>query len=110
MYHVKRTRVADNSATQAQLGFPSAAGQTGVSKNFATAAEAQREADAWGHTGGVRLPRPQRLGRLYKWFASRSALGTDTDGTAYQVTGTVKKYEEYEGTRYTVLPRCEVAA
>jgi hypothetical protein len=48
--------------------------------------------------------------RLYKWFASRPVLGNDTDGAWRALTGTVKAHDEYEGTRYTVLTRCKVAA
>ena len=50
-YYVKRTKVRDTSAAHAQLGFPADTGKVGYSRNFATQAEAQREADAWSNAG-----------------------------------------------------------
>jgi hypothetical protein len=49
-------------------------------------------------------------GNLFKWFASQSVLGDDA-GVHVTITGTVKKHDEYNGTKSTVLTRCkEVAA
>ena len=43
---------------------------------------------------------------LVKWFASREALGDQTD-VHLTLTGTVKKHEEYNGSKSTVLTRCK---
>jgi hypothetical protein len=51
-------------------------------------------------------------GNVFKWFASREALGEDLDVTV-TIKGTVKNHEEYKGTKQTILTRCalqEVAA
>lgn len=48
-------------------------------------------------------------GNLVKWFASRSALGDD-EGKAVKITGTVKKHDDYQGTKSTVLTRCKEVA
>ena len=45
--------------------------------------------------------------RVYKWFSSTAALGQTTDGTVYAIRGTVKKHEEYNGNKSTVLTRCK---
>ncbi|WBB94134.1 hypothetical protein [Verrucosispora sp. WMMC514] len=47
--------------------------------------------------------------RVYKWFASTDALGETAD-VVRRIKGTVKKHDEYEGTRSTVLTRCKVLA
>lgn len=44
-------------------------------------------------------------GNRLKWFASS---GVVDEGRRYKVTGTVKKHDEYKGTRETVLTRCKV--
>lgn len=46
--------------------------------------------------------------RLYKWFASRSVLGEAVTGELVTLTGTVKKLDDYQGTKSTVLTRCKV--
>lgn len=48
--------------------------------------------------------------RVYKWFSTNGALGETTDGSVYTITGTVKKHEEYNGNKSTVLTRCKVLA
>lgn len=47
-------------------------------------------------------------GHVFKWFASSKALGTETDGKVYRIKGTVKKHDEYNGLKSTVLTRCKV--
>lgn len=47
-------------------------------------------------------------GHLYKWFSSNAALGETVNDTVYQIKGTVKKHDEYRGTKSTVLTRCKV--
>jgi hypothetical protein len=44
-----------------------------------------------------------------KWFASRSALGTECDGKVLTLTGTIKKCDEYKGVKSTTLTRVKVA-
>lgn len=44
-------------------------------------------------------------GNILKWFASNERLQT---GNQYKVKGTVKKHEEYQGTKQTLLSRCKV--
>lgn len=45
---------------------------------------------------------------LYKWFSSSWGLGETADDTVYMLRGTVKKHDEYNGLKYTVLTRCKV--
>lgn len=47
-------------------------------------------------------------GHLFKWFASTDALGEGPSETLVTIKGTVKKHEEYQGQRSTVLTRCAV--
>jgi hypothetical protein len=47
---------------------------------------------------------------LVKWFASRSALGTEANGALLTLTGTIKKLEEFKGVKATVLTRVKVTA
>jgi hypothetical protein len=46
-------------------------------------------------------------GHAFKWFASRDALGEEPGGT-FKIKGTVKKHDEYQGMKSTVLTRCTV--
>ena len=46
--------------------------------------------------------------RLVKWFASGCPLGEDVEGETYRLVGTVKKHDEYQGQKSTVLTRCKV--
>ena len=47
-------------------------------------------------------------GQIAKWFASREALGDDTQvGTTVTLKATIKAHEEYNGTLSTVLTRCK---
>lgn len=48
-------------------------------------------------------------GRRFKWFASGSKDGFEV-GKTVAIKGTVKKHEEYKGSKETVLTRCTVAA
>jgi hypothetical protein len=43
-------------------------------------------------------------GNLVKWFASREALG-EKEGVEVHIVGTVKKHDDYEGVKSTVLTR-----
>jgi hypothetical protein len=45
-------------------------------------------------------------GNLYTWFSTNGALGEETD-VAVHITGTVKKHEEFNGSKRTVLTRCK---
>jgi hypothetical protein len=45
-------------------------------------------------------------GNLVKWFASRSALG-ENEGVQVRIKGTVKKHDDYQGVKSTVLTRCK---
>lgn len=46
-------------------------------------------------------------GNLYKWFASSDVLG-DREGARFKIIGSVKKHEEFNGVKSTVLTRCKV--
>lgn len=46
-------------------------------------------------------------GNLLQWFASSNQ--ELTDGQTYRLVGTVKKHDEYKGTRRTTLTRCRAA-
>lgn len=48
-------------------------------------------------------------GNVFKWFASDDKLGED-EGTRFRIKGTVKKHDEFNGTKQTVLTRCTVLA
>lgn len=45
---------------------------------------------------------------MVKWFASKPALGEEVTDKVFVLTGTVKKCDEYQGTKATVLTRCKV--
>jgi hypothetical protein len=45
--------------------------------------------------------------RIYKWFSSRTIF-REVDGKPVKITGTVKKLEEYKGSKSTVLTRVKV--
>ena len=45
--------------------------------------------------------------RIYKWWSSNGALG-DVAGAEFSIRGTVKKLDEYQGHKATVLTRCKV--
>ena len=47
---------------------------------------------------------------LYNWYATRGVLGETADDTVYRITGTVKRHDEYQGRKSTVLTRCKVKA
>lgn len=50
-------------------------------------------------------------GYVFKWFASRSALGTETDGTVYRIKGTIDKvkgHDEWQGRKSTRVTRAKV--
>jgi hypothetical protein len=52
--------------------------------------------------------RDEETGNVVKWFASREALGgPDKVGTEVKVKGTIKKHEEFNGLKSTVLTRCK---
>jgi hypothetical protein len=62
-----------------------------------------------GHYGTTYLYRfIDQDGNKLSWFASKPAIDTEKvkDVT---ITGTVKKHDEYRGTKQTVLTRCKVA-
>jgi hypothetical protein len=46
-------------------------------------------------------------GNLYKWFASDDKLGED-EGARFILKGSIKKHDEYQGTKHTHLTRCAV--
>ena len=48
-------------------------------------------------------------GNLVKWFASKEALG-DKEGVEVKFEGTIKKHDDYQGVKSTVLTRCKVVA
>jgi hypothetical protein len=48
-------------------------------------------------------------GHLVKWFSSRAVLRDSDVDKAITITGTVKKHDEYNGTKSTILTRCKVA-
>jgi hypothetical protein len=45
-------------------------------------------------------------GRIVSWFASREALG-DMENVEVTIKGTIKKHDEYQGQKSTVLTRCK---
>lgn len=45
-------------------------------------------------------------GNIFKWFASREALG-EKDGVEVKISGTVKGHDEWNGQKSTVLTRCK---
>jgi hypothetical protein len=51
--------------------------------------------------------RNAETGNIVKWFASRPALGEET-GITVTITGTVKKLDEYNGVKATVVTRCKL--
>jgi len=47
-------------------------------------------------------------GHLVKWFSSRAVLRDGDVDKAITIKGTVKKHDEYNGTKSTILTRCKV--
>ena len=47
-------------------------------------------------------------GRIYQWFASRSALGDEVTGDSLKLKATVKRLDEYNGAKTTVLTRAKI--
>lgn len=45
---------------------------------------------------------------VIKWFATNDILGETADDTVYKIRGTVKKHDEYNGLKSTVLTRCKI--
>lgn len=46
-------------------------------------------------------------GYTFKWFSSKGAFGDDTTEQFFSIVGTVKKHEEYNSYKSTVLTRCK---
>lgn len=62
---------------------------------------------AWGTTAIYTLIGDDH--RVYKWFSSSHALDEDdAHGTRYVLRGTVKRHDEWNGTKETHLTRCKV--
>ena len=49
-------------------------------------------------------------GKVYQWFASRSALGDEVTDDPIRIKGTVKKLNEWKGNKTTKLTRCKILA
>jgi hypothetical protein len=47
--------------------------------------------------------------KLYKWFSSRN-VWSETSDEFIAIKGTVKKHDEFKGTKSTVLTRVKVIA
>lgn len=47
-------------------------------------------------------------GHLVKWFSTRVVLKDGDVDKAITILGTVKKHDEYNGTKSTILTRCRV--
>lgn len=47
-------------------------------------------------------------GHVFKWFSSSGPLGDETGDTWYDIKGTVKSHDDYEGKKSTILTRCKV--
>ena len=47
-------------------------------------------------------------GHLVKWFSTRAVLNDSDVDKSITITGTVKKHDEYNGTKSTILTRCKV--
>lgn len=61
----------------------------------------------WGTTTLYTLVGDDR--HVYKWFATKDALGP-TANVACKIKGTVKKHDEHQGAKTTVLTRCKVVS
>lgn len=52
--------------------------------------------------------RNEETGNVVKWFASREALGgPEVTGNVVKIKGTIKKHEDFNGLKSTVLTRCK---
>jgi hypothetical protein len=47
-------------------------------------------------------------GHVLTWYATRSALGDKTTDDTYKIKATVKKHDEYQGSKRTVITRAKV--
>lgn len=59
----------------------------------------------FGHTL-IHIMRDQSL-NVYVW---KTGSGNITEGSTVELTGTIKKHEEYKGVKQTILSRCKVKA
>lgn len=60
----------------------------------------------WGTTALYTLINTE--GYVFKWFSSNHALPTEATDEVYKIKGTIKKHEEYQDMKSTVLTRCKV--
>lgn len=63
---------------------------------------------AYGYTTVLKFKTSD--GGCLVWKASNTELARSDVGNVYTVTGTVKKHEEYKGSKQTLVSRCKVAA
>lgn len=49
-------------------------------------------------------------GHLVKWFASNDSLGSEVTNDTFTLKATIKKHDDYQGTRSTVITRAKVLA
>lgn len=61
---------------------------------------------AYGYTTVLKFRTEE--GALLVWKASSTTLGRADAGKKYAVVGTVKKHDEYKGSKQTLLTRCKV--
>lgn len=47
-------------------------------------------------------------GHLVKWFSSSAALGDEVTTAVFTIKATIKKFDEYQGTHFTVITRARV--
>lgn len=80
-------------------------GEVGKRSEFEVVLDSVRWFDSdWGESGLVRFY--DRAGNLLIWWTGGArALSEMNDGGTYRIAGTVKKHEDYRGTKQTALTR-----
>jgi hypothetical protein len=89
-----------------------AAGIKGSAEVFTGVIETIRQSEALVaynvyKTSTIYTLRNEETGQIAKWFASSPALGQE-EGVTVTIKGTVKKHEEWQGIKATVLTRCKL--
>lgn len=100
--HQERTLIREREAQKPSEFF----GQEGDKVEFAGVIKSIRYIEGMYGTTVLYTIRNEESGNVVKWFASREALG-DKDGVEVKIKGSIKKHEEWNGLKATVLTRCK---
>ena len=102
--HEEKTLIREKEALKPSSHF----GTEGDKIEFSGTISGVRYIESAYGTSVLYTIRNEETGNVVKWFASREALGDSTAvGTVVTIKGTIKKHEEFNGLKSTVLTRCK---